>query len=235
VPTLTEFVLETLTDSRVGFLMFRYGATRVYPEGYRTHIAGCVRDGLIQPTIDIGVLGPNAAQREIPAGSFIMDPGPGETHYMFFNPEKFDYDRGNVLLKRGLSARELADLRGDVIHEATHAQQDWDGVADVDPLTAEGSAYLAGAITRRLWGYVSLGPIEDPMISQHAYSLWLADRMISRGWLDISISIPDMINVRNTRIRRVGDADRYVYNGIRYPPPGSRTAPARRSPIRARR
>ena len=213
MPTLTEFVLETLTHPLVGRLSFRYGAARVYPEGYRTHIAGCVRDGLIRPTIDTGVLG--TTRSELPAAAFVMEPRPGEVHPMFFHPHSFDTSGTNVFVKTTLSANELADLRGEVIHEATHALQDWER-RQLDPRTAEGAAYLAAAMTRWLWGFRTFGEIVNERCSGHSYSLVLARRLLAAGTAAFDVPADD-VHILNGLVT-TGAEGRYLYNGIRVQP-----------------
>jgi hypothetical protein len=215
VPTLTAFVLETLTHPFTLRLSFRYGATRVYPDGYATHIAGCVRDGLIRPTIDTSVLAPDPSHMATPAGAFIMEPRGGEAHPMFFDPRNFERAGAEVVVKPGLSGNELADLRGVVIHEATHALQDWDQV-ELDPRTAEGAAYLAGAMTRLLWGYRTFGPIVNPQCSGLSYSLYLAERLFREGEPGGAVPADD-VHLLNGLVT-TGNEGRYVYNGIRAQP-----------------
>lgn len=213
MPTLRDFVLETLTHAYVGRLNFRYGATRVWPDGYRLDIAGCVRDGLIRPTIDPAALGPDPEHRAIPAGAFVMETRRGQAHAFFIDPVNCDLVNGTACVKTSLSATEQADLRGTIVHEATHALQDWMRVT-LDPRTAEGAAYLAGAIARRLWGYRTASPIVNPHASGIAYSLTLADRFLAETdpHRRYAVSSDDMMTLNG--LVTTGAASRYVFNGI---------------------
>jgi hypothetical protein len=208
--TLNEFVLETLTHHHVGRLNFRYGPMRVYPDGYRRDIAGCVRDGLIRPTTDAATAHISGAA---PAGAFRMETPRGEPHPFFVNPDLFDVRGGTAYLKSTLSANELADLRGTIVHEATHALQDWQRV-ELDPRTAEGAAYLAGAIFRRLCGFRTLGTIVDPLASGTAYSLHLADRFLAETDPHRRYLIAEEDVTTLNRLVTTARFDRYVYNGI---------------------
>src|SRR5512134_3323067 len=118
MPTLREFVIETLTHTHIGRLNFRYGATRVWPDGYRLDIASCVRDGLIRPTIDPAVLGGDPARRAIPAGAYVMETPRGTRHPFFIDPANCDVVGGTAYV-RSLGVDGEADLRGTVVHEAT--------------------------------------------------------------------------------------------------------------------
>jgi hypothetical protein len=211
--TLKNFVLETLTHAFVGRLNFRYGATRVYPEGYRRDIAHCVRDGLIVLTTDPAVLGPDPASRAVPGGAFIVETQRGHAHPFFIDPANCVLRDGTAYVKDSLGENELANLRGTIVHEATHALQDYQRVA-IDPVTSEGAAYLAGAIARRLWGFRTAGPIVNPRASGIAYSLHLADRFLAetdpnRRYLIASDDVHALNGLVTT-----GSFDRYVFNGI---------------------
>lgn len=213
MPTLRDFVIETLTDAHIGRLNFRYGATRVWPDGYRLDIAGCVRDGHIRPTIDPAVLGGDPARRAIPAGSYVMETPRGNVHPFFIDPANCDVVGGTAYVKRSLLPGELADLRGTIVHEATHALQDWMRVR-LDPRTAEGSAYLAGAITRRLWGYRRGIPIVNPRAGGLAYSLMLADRFLAETDPHRRYEIAGDDVMELNALVTTGSASRYVFNGI---------------------
>jgi hypothetical protein len=209
---LRDFVLETLTHEFIGRLNFRYGPMRVYPEGYRRDIAGCVRDGLIRLTIDpaeVGYAGAAAA----PAGSFVSDTPRGRIHPFFVNPRLCETRHGNVYLLDGLSENERADLRGTIVHEATHALQDYQR-RPLDPRTAEGAAYLAGAIARRLWRYRTATPIVNPRAGGLAYSLHLAERFLAETDPHRRYLIPsDDVMILNSLVT-TGAAHRYVFDGI---------------------
>jgi hypothetical protein len=209
--TLRDFVLETLTHVHVGRLNFRYGATRVWPDGYRGDIAHCVRDGLIRVTTDRAVLGPDPELLDTPGGAFLMDTPRGQPHPMYFDSGSCDIVSGTAYVKRTLSVYEQADLRGCVVHEATHALQDWMRVR-IDPCTAEGAAYLAGAITRRLWGYAIV--LANPGVSGLSRSLAVADRFLAETDPHRRYVIPSAdVTWLNARVT-TGAASRYVYNGI---------------------
>jgi hypothetical protein len=211
VTTLNEFILETLTHHHIARLNFRYGAMLVYPDGYRRDIAHCVRDGLIRPTIDPAVAGITS---DPPAGAFRMETAPGSTHWFFVNPRYFDLIGGVPHLKTTMSSNELADLRGTIVHESTHALQDYQRLGRMDPRTAEGAAYVAGAIFRRLCGYRTLGEIVNPTASGISYSLWLADRWLAETDSAHRYLIADRDVDQLGRLVTMAHPDRYMANGI---------------------
>lgn len=199
---LDTFVVETLTSPRIHNLNFQFGTTRVYPSGYQTDIAGCIRNGRIR-------MGVGTAQA--PAGSFATDTPRGQVHPLIFSPRLVE-ERSGELHLRALSQREEADLRGTIIHECTHALQDWQGV-QLEPSLSEGAAYLAGAIARRLWGFQDLGPVPNPRVSGPAFALWLADRFLAAPTHDrYLIPAADVATLRS--LVGTGSAHRYTFDGI---------------------
>lgn len=208
--TLNEFILETLQHHHIARLNFRYGAMLVYPDGYRRDIAHCVRDGLIRPTLDPEVAGIHG---ELPAGAFRMETEPGTPHPFFVNPHFFDIVRGVPQLKTTMTEQELAELRGTIVHESTHALQDYQR-RRLDPRTAEGAAYMAGAIFRRLCGYRTFGAIVNPTMSGTSYSLFLADRFLAETDPARRYLIPDEDVATLNRLVTTVRAERYLANGI---------------------
>ncbi|MBI4523213.1 MAG: hypothetical protein HY695_05300 [Deltaproteobacteria bacterium] len=210
--TLQSFVLETLTSEFVERLNFEFGPMRVYPSGYRNDIAGCIRNGRIRITSDPSTISSSPSSVDAD-GSYAIDTPRGQIHPFFIHPRWTILTGGELYLKDGLSGNESASLRGTIIHEATHALQDWQR-AQLDPPTAEGAAYLAGAIARRLWGYRTLGRIENPQASGHAYALTLADRFLAEpnGARRYHIPTDDVATLKS--LVSTVHADRYVFNGI---------------------
>lgn len=208
---LDAFVLETLTSRRVDELNFQFGSTRVYPSGYRSDIAGCIRNGSIRLSSAPSSISttPHLISGQ---GSFIVDAPPGHVHILYINPDLTEEISGELHVKQGLSTQERASLRGTIIHEATHALQDWQR-ASLDPRLAEGAAYLAGAITSRLWGFQLISPIVNPRVSGTAYSLTLADWFLSSPrHIRYLIPMDDVLRMKS--LVRTGSSERYVFNGI---------------------
>jgi hypothetical protein len=199
---LESFVLETLGSPYVDKLNFQFGPMRVYPLGYRRDIAGCIRNGRIALR-----LGSTSG----PAGSFAVDTPRGQIHPFVFNSRLID-ERSGVLHLKSLSAREQADLRGTIIHESTHALQDWQRIS-LTPQMSEGPAYLAGAIARRLWGYRDLGPVPNPRVTGHAFALYLADRFLAAPVHSRYIIPANDVQVLVSLVS-TGSADRYSFDGI---------------------
>ena len=232
---LYAFVLETLASRKVDDLNFQFKSSRVYPSGYKVDIAGCIRNGSIRLSSDPSRI--SSTPHLITAdGSFTADTPPGHVHILFINPrwtKVYPIDSherhvrstqeeteqlwvkgvpGELHVRPGLSTREEASLRGTIIHEATHALQDWQG-ASLSPSIAEGAGYLAGAITMRLWGYQSFGQITSPPTDVHGCALLLADWFLSTPRHERYI-IP-MVKVREMkRLVSTGSRHRYVFNGI---------------------
>jgi hypothetical protein len=210
-----DFVLETLTSPNVNKLFFQYGRTFVYPEGYRRDIAACIRNRRIEVTSDVErVYGRNGAPAN---ASFVVDTPRGSVHPFFLNPRWTDTVHGRLVIKR-LSPHEKADLKGTIIHEATHALQDFQrldrrGRGRLRPSVAEGAAYLAGAITRRLHGY-RMPPIANPRANFFLYTMDLADRYLAawRPHRQAVIAQDDVTWV--TGHAPTGSHDRYDFNGI---------------------
>ena len=127
-------------------------------------------------------------------------------------------DLAYTILGDQATPENVAALRRDVIHEATHALQDWDRYESLDRYTAEGAAYLAGAITYLQWGG-GARDFGDRMAGPHAYALWLALQRRDQGRLnspaEFRVSVDDRVNLASTRGFALGAAERYVYNGIR--------------------
>jgi hypothetical protein len=230
---LREFVLNTLTSPLVDNLNFRFGSLLVYPTGYRNDIAGCIRNGHIRLTSNPTDVFPPGAD-DSADGVFVPDTPAGQSHWCFIHPRWTEMHGTEVFLKNNLARNELASLRGTVIHESTHALQDFQRLSippmhgtrrrrqsarrsdrpQVDPRAAEGAAYLAGAIAKRLWGFQSAGPIVNPRAGGHAYALSLADRFlaetnVARRYV---ISTEDVMVLMS--LVTTGSPQHYVFNGI---------------------
>ena len=209
--TLKQFVLDTLSGSEVDELNFQYGPTRVYPAGYRRDIARGIRGGSIELTSDPSRVyrpGQHAAN-----GSFVVDTPRGQVHPFFIHPDWTFERAGRWYVRASLGPQGRADLKGTVIHEATHALQDYQR----NPLraqTAEGAAYLAGAITRRQHGYRTASPIVNPRVSGIAYSLHLADRFLGETDAHRRYLVPAAdVSVLDSLVH-TGSHHRYDFNGI---------------------
>jgi hypothetical protein len=209
--SLRQFVLETLTGPEVDDLNFQYGPMRVYPAGYRRDIARGIRGGSIELTSDASrVYGPGQSPAN---GSFVVDTPRGQVHPFFINPEWTFQQGGRLCVRPGLGTQGRADLKGTIIHEATHALQDYQRNA-LRPQTAEGAAYLAGAIARRRHGYRTAGTIVNPRVSGIAYSLHLADRFLAETNRHQRYLVPGADVAILDSLVSTGSHHRYVFNGI---------------------
>lgn len=195
--TVQQFVLETLTHPHIDRINFQYGPTRVYPNGYRRDIARAVRNGRI-------------AFETTSGGHFRMNTPPGQTHHMAVPGNLVYVDEGVLCVKSRLSPLEAADLRGTIIHEATHALQDYQRAA-LDPRMSEGSAYLAGWMGRLQWGYPRLGSGGNIHASANAYARHLAARLLDHVIVYI---VPNSDVQRLNALVTTGSRQQYVFNGL---------------------
>jgi hypothetical protein len=210
--TLREFVLETLTSSFVNRLNFQFDTMLVYPNGYSGDIAACIRGGSIRLTSDPAAISSHPEQMSAD-GSFVADTPRGQAHH-FFVHSRHTLSRGSELfLRDDIAANELARLRGTIVHEATHALQDFQR-RPLDPPTAEGAAYLAGAIMMRQCGYRTPSPIVNPRAGIHAYALTFADRFLAEPNAGRRYVIPPDDVGWLKRLAPTGSAHRYVFEGI---------------------
>lgn len=208
---LTDFVLETLQSRFVQRLFFTFSFMHVYPQGYNRDIARAISNGNILVTTDASLISstPNAVRGD---GAYTCDTPPGQQHYLYINPIYTTQVHNERHIKKAMSARERASLRGTIIHETTHALQDYQRV-NLSPRQAESVAYFAGAITRRQWGYSSPGGIYNPEQSAHAYSLHMADLFLRQPQGQQITIPPDQITTLS-RLVSHGTPSRYVFNGI---------------------
>ena len=207
--TVKSFVLQTLSSPHVDWLNFRFDNTLVYPSGYRNDVARAFESERIRITInyaDVSHDPPAGA----PGAAYAMDTARGQTHYLFF-PPALAHRCGRDLCINVLTSFEEANLRRTIIHECTHALQDYQRVR-LTPQTAEASAYLAGAITGRRWGDHHV--VANERAGAHAYAFSLADRLLQQGLPHRPWVIPaeDIAWLKAHVL--VGRLERYVFNGI---------------------
>lgn len=195
--TVKQFVIDTLRHNNISRINFSYGPIRVYPAGYSRDVAKLVEDGHIQF---------NAA----PGAHYTVDARPGEPHRMAVPAEHVQLDSGGRLVtKTNLGQLGGARFRGTIVHEATHALQDYQR-NQTDARTAEGAAYLAGWMASLLWGYPRL-PSNVRPTTGHAYARQLAGRCLGG---QIAYAIPDAEVRALNALVVTGSASRYVFNGI---------------------
>jgi hypothetical protein len=198
--TLRDYVDETLTHDLIERINFRYGPMPVYPAGYG-EIARAVRGRRIQFTT-----ARNA--------HYTAHPQPGQPHQIAI-PGHFVVSRDGelwVLPPSELGPYGEADLRGTIVHEATHALQDYQRIT-LEPRNAEGAAYLAGWVACLQWGYEKLPREARPAERAHAHhhARWLASRFLDR---DIGYRIPEAeMRILNGRVP-IGSDHLYDFNGI---------------------
>jgi len=212
---LTGFVLDTLTNTFIQSVHFRYGAFRVTPDGYRRDIAGLIHEGRIRVTIDPADVG--LSESSSADAAFVIDTPAGRTHPLFIHPRYCEVHGGTVYVKDTLSSVESARLRGTVVHEATHALQDLQRVR-LNRFQAEGSGYIAGAITARRWGMALpprghvADPYENRLMDGHGVALWIVDPVLEH--LGPHYAVPqDAMTILEQRVRVVAP-ERYAFNGI---------------------
>lgn len=201
--TARQFVIETLRHDNINRINFRYGPVSVYPVGYSRDVAKLVEDGHI--LFDA-----------VPGAHYTVDTRPGERHRMALPAEHVE--RGAADRSRGPDALDVkaelgqlggARFRGTIVHEATHALQDYQR-NQTDARTAEGAAYLAGWMASLLWGYPRLPGGVVPTTG-HAYARRLAaDRLDGR----VGYVIPEAEVRALGALVETGAESRYVFNGI---------------------
>jgi hypothetical protein len=208
--TLQSFVLETLRHRHIEVLNFQFGALRVYPSGYSSDIASSVETGAIRLTSDWADTGASAPLSH--DGAFAVDTAAGTSHPFFVHSRWTEVASEGLCVRETLSSREQAHLRGVIVHESTHALQDWQRVAP-NPRTAEGAAYLAGAITSRLWGFAPIGGVANPRASGLAFAMDLSERFLSSTvGARYVISATDVSTLES--LVTIGAPARYLFNGL---------------------
>lgn len=209
VETVKSFVLQTLRSPHVEWLNFSFDNTRVYPTGYRNDVARAFESERIRITTNYADVSHDPAATA-PEAAYVMETAPGQMHYLFLSPA-LTFRCGPDLCVIPLSSLEEANLRRTIIHECTHALQDYQRVT-LTPQTAEASAYLAGAITGRRWGDHHI--VANERAGAHAYAFSLADRLLQQGLPHRPWAIPaeDIAWLKNHVL--VGRLERYVFNGI---------------------
>jgi len=202
--TVKEFVISILTHSNIQRVNFRYDTIRIYPDGYSRDVKKLVEDGHILFDTTEGA-------------HYTVDARPGEPHRMALPAEHIDVpvsspaarDAGRLNVRENLGQLGGARFRMTIVHEATHALQDYQRHQS-DPQTAEGAAYLAGWITALLWNYPRLEPGASAN-SGHAYARRLAAKVLDG---EVGYVIPAAeVSRLNDRVA-IGGERRYVFNGI---------------------
>lgn len=201
--TVKQFVIDTLRHNNISRIDFRYGPILVYPAGYSRDVVQLVEAGHIQ--FDTS-----------PGAHYTVDTRPGEPHRMALpaehveqNSDARNRNAGMLSVKANLGQLGGARFRMTIIHEATHALQDYQR-NQTDARTAEGAAYLAGWIASLLWGYPRL-PSDAVPTTGHAYARRLAGHRLDG---QIAYVIPDTQVRRLNALVATGSASRYVFNGI---------------------
>lgn len=143
--TFKQAVIDTLTDRRLEAINFGYRGSFVYQSGFRD-VANLVRDGHIQFVYSGS--GDNSFAPASPSGS---------PHIWSVNRDIADVGSDDRILIRGVLG---SGGRGTIVHEATHALQDYQRLNAPDRLGsgfsaehAEGAAHIAGWMARMLWGW----------------------------------------------------------------------------------
>ncbi len=184
-------VIETLRHPYIQSVNFQYGGTRVYPQGYR-RIADEVESGRIEIVAGTGA-------------SYNVDAARGTVHTMTFPPQ-MTYIKDNNVFMRALGPRE----RGTIVHEATHALQDYQQLSGLRPQMAEGAAYVAANITALRWGLPRI-LIPPSAMTSHAVAGRIAMRLLDGQIIYI---IPNN-DVRTLNpLVTTGTVNRYVFNGL---------------------
>lgn len=199
-----DAVVETLTDRRMQALNFGYGPIRVYPHGY-TEVANLVRDGHIRFNYVGG--GDN---------SFAPDAPAGEPHT--WNVSR---DLGEPDGRGGVQVRNVVGIsgRGTIVHEATHALQDFQRLNAPDRLgsgftaeMAEGAGHIAGWIARFQWGWPA------PQSNERTYGTIAFAKQIAAALLDgrIVYQVPDGLyrQLNSYAANSIGSRDRYSFHGF---------------------
>lgn len=211
---LRDFLIECLTAPQTARLNFRFGPLQVYPTGFSQDVARAISSGVIRLTTDGAALGMSAAAAASFArqanAAYTPDPAPGRRHVLWVNPSLCARGAGEPQLAP-MGRIEAAALRGTLMHECTHALQDYQR-AQTTPDIAEAAAYLVGAITARQYGY-ALGAIANPRASGRAYALSLADRMLGAGVQHSYVVAADDVRALRALVA-TGSSERYLFNGL---------------------
>lgn len=188
--TLKDFAIDTLMHSNMRKVNFQYGGLRVYPSGFAT-IASAIRNGHIR------LIGANLSS----GADYDPSTRPGRQHTIRVDTSFVTPGGSSSLLS--LSAKSERLLRMAIVHECTHALQDYQRVT-ATPELAEGAAYVAGWIAAIQWGYTFV-----PTGGHQAIARNLARQIIAGSYNVRPILVHSLgLNVPTAR------ASYYVFNGI---------------------
>ncbi len=134
MPDKADFVKFLTTDPDIAKINFKFLSYTVYPTGYSGDIANCINAGHIGITRRFSDLGYDDT-----GGSYI----PGDNKYSLSR----SFDLTKVFYQIIL------------VHESTHALQDYQRLGSVSRAEAEAVAYVAEAVYVQAKGY---SPIKDP-------------------------------------------------------------------------
>lgn len=158
----SEIVKSTLSDPNMLNINFVYGPVKVYPNGYKT-VAALIRHGHISFRISDDA---NAHYSPIE-----------NTWHVPSNIA--DVRNGEVYFTGALGA----GVRKTIVHEATHALEDYQRLSDklgssFTPAMAEGAAYVAGWMAAINWGFQPVYGDRPPMRTANAIARWIASRFL---------------------------------------------------------
>ena len=193
--TLKKRALETLRDANISRINFQYGRLRVYPRGY-AEIADLI-------DADHIVYAPSLA-----GNSYDPTTAQGQRHVINVQSSLGRMEAGTLMAVTPFTA----DNRATIVHEATHALQDYQrmsqrGGAPILPRQFEGAAYLAGAMAALLWGFDSA---PTPVPASKVIALDIA-RQVLNGTAGYVIDDESMR--RLDRAVLTGSAHMYDMNG----------------------
>lgn len=148
--SIRDFAIDTLRHRNIDRINFRFGTQHIYPRGYRELIRA-ITSGRIR-IMAVAFSGGNRG------AEYSASTEPGRTHTLSVSSRYISMDREGTL--RRLSSAEQGMLRMAIVHEMTHALQDYNR-SRLSPQTSEASAYVAGWIAAILWRYEGTDTMED--------------------------------------------------------------------------
>ncbi len=186
----TDFVDFLTTDPNISKINFKFLAYKIYPAGYARDVAGCIKSGKIRINRRFSDWG-----RGDTGGSYM----PGDDKYSLS------------------AAFDLKQVYYQIIlvHESTHAVQDYQKLGMVKRSEAEAVAYVAEAVYVQAKG---LAPIKDPATHRPDPIRVAADNVataILGGQYEVNANLAATVTAAIARSTHYGSAPPFLnFDGI---------------------